>query len=280
MTNRANSMVRDPDEAGAPDEPALAGDLAVDISGVTVTRERRPVLDDVSLQIRPGEIHLLVGKNGAGKSTLLLALLGLVPFTGDIRLHLRRAAARPRGKLAGLSLLPSSFPPGAIGYVPQAFTADRTLPITVAELLALSRQRLPVCLGVRPRARARIAQILDEVGLAGMERRRIGELSGGELRRVLIGNAIEPAPELLLCDEPATGLDPDAIAALDRTLAALRDRHGTTILMISHDRAQVRRIADRVSELSAGRLRTGTPAELSADLGAALDGTALDGAAP
>lgn len=247
-------------------DAVTAPELAVDISGVTVTRERRPVLDDVSLQLRPGEIHLLVGKNGAGKSTLLLALLGLVPFTGDIRLQLRRAAAQRRGKLAdrlsALSPLPSRFPPGAIGYVPQSFTADRTLPITVAEFLALSRQRLPVCLGVRPRARARIAQILDEVGLAGMERRRIGELSGGELRRVLIGNAIEPAPELLLCDEPATGLDPDAIAALDRTLAALRERHGTTILMISHDRAQVRRIADRVSELSAGRLRTFAPSEL------------------
>ncbi len=273
MTNSEPPTDRAPDDAGGTAAPALA----IDISGVTVTRDRRPVLDDISLQIRPGEIHLLVGKNGAGKSTLLLALLGLVPFTGDIRLHLRRPAAPPRGKLAGLlsvlpSVLPSRFPPGAIGYVPQAFTADRTLPITVAEFLALSRQRLPVCLGVGRRAGARIAQILDEVGLAGMERRRIGELSGGELRRVLIGNAIEPAPELLLCDEPTTGLDPDALAALDRTLAALRDRHGTTILMISHDRAQVRRIADRVSELSAGRLRTGSPSEL--ELGAEPAGVA------
>ena len=108
----------------------------------------------------------------------------------------------------------------------------------------------------------RIATILERVGLAGMERRRLGELSGGELRRVLIGNAIEPAPELLLCDEPATGLDPDAIEQLDGVLRELRDAHGTTIVMVSHDRAQVRRIANRVTLLHVQVKDTGEPVEL------------------
>jgi ABC-type Mn2+/Zn2+ transport system ATPase subunit len=97
-----------------------------------------------------------------------------------------------------------------------------------------------------------------------MAKRRLGELSGGELRRVLIGNAIEPAPSLLLCDEPAAGLDADAIVALDKLLLDLRADAGTTILMVSHDRGQIRRIADRVTLLDVRARTTGTAADVLA----------------
>ena len=239
--------------------PPAANAVAVSLERVTVRRDGRAVLDDVSLRIAASEIHVIIGKNGAGKSSLLLAMLGQLPFTGAIELSLRGQPGKRSSAAA--------FGSGAIGYVPQAFTADRTTPVTVAEFLALSRQRLPVCLGFIRAARARVAAVLARVGLAGLERRRIGELSGGELRRVLLGNALElgpdgRAPELLLCDEPATGLDPEAIAELDRALVRLRDEHGTTVVMISHDRAQVRRIADRVSELNVQLRRTGSPRQV------------------
>ncbi len=216
--------------------------VAIELEHVSVLREGRKVVDDVSLAIEAGSVHIVIGPNGAGKSTLLSAVLGQVAFSGDIRLHFRRE--------------------GRIAYVPQSFVADRTLPITVGEFLALGRQRWPVCLGVRAQTRVRIASVLDKIGLAGFERRRIGELSGGELRRVLIGNAIEPAPELLLCDEPATGLDPAAVEQLDALLRGLRDDHGTTVLMVSHDREQVRRIADRVTRLHVTLDRTGSASDL------------------
>jgi zinc transport system ATP-binding protein len=218
--------------------------IAIELDHVSVRREHRVVVDDLSLAVTAGTVHALVGPNGAGKSTVLAAVLGQVAFAGSIRMHFRRG--------------------GRIGYVPQTFVADRTLPITIAEFLALARQRWPVCLGITRAARTRIEAILERIGLAGMAHRRLGELSGGELRRVLIGNAIEPAPELLLCDEPATGLDPDAVGQLDRELAALRDDHGTTVLIVSHDRAQVRRIANRVTVLD-GKVRTGPPEEMLAD---------------
>ena len=226
------------------DSPTIvsAVTVAVDIAGLGIVRDQRPVISDATLQIERGSIHVLVGPNGAGKSTLLAAVLGQIAFTGTIQL--RFAAS------------------GRIAYVPQTFVADRTLPITIAELLALGRQKWPVCFGVRPHARARIDKILDQVGLAGMAQRRLGELSGGELRRVLIGNAIEPAPELLLCDEPATGLDPQAVEQLDAILRTLRDDHGTTVVIVSHDRAQVRRIADRVTLIDRGVKQTGTAAEV------------------
>jgi len=215
---------------------------AIELEHVSIQREGRLVVDDVSLAIAAGSVHVVIGPNGAGKSTLLSAVLGQTAFAGAIRMHFRKG--------------------GRIAYVPQTFVADRTLPITVGEFLALGRQRWPVCLGVRAATHVRIATILDQIGLPGMARRRIGELSGGELRRVLIGNAIEPAPEVLLCDEPATGLDPAAVEQLDALLCGLRDDHGTTVLMVSHDRAQVRRIADAVTRLHVRLDRTGTAAEL------------------
>ena len=215
---------------------------AIQLDHVSIRREGRVVVDDISLAINAGTIHLVIGPNGAGKSTLLSAVLGQTAFTGEIRLRFRNG--------------------GRVGYVPQSFVADRTLPITIGEFFALSRQKWPVCFGVRNSARARTAEILERVGLPGMERRRLGELSGGELRRVLIGNAIEPAPELLLCDEPATGLDPAAVIELDRVLCALRDDHGTTILMVSHDRAQVRRIANRATLLHVQIKDTGEPGKV------------------
>jgi zinc transport system ATP-binding protein len=238
VTGSASTSQAAPDAAPAVANPAAA----IVLEHVAVRRERRIVVDDVNLEIERGTIHVVIGPNGAGKSTLLSAVLGQVAFTGAIRMQLRGA--------------------GPVGYVPQAFTADRTLPITIGEFLALSRQRWPVCFGVTRRTRTRIADVLARVGLSGMERRRLGELSGGELRRVLIGNAIEPAPEILLCDEPASGLDAKAVEDLDRLLCELRDAHGTTVLIVSHDRAQVRRIADRVTRLHVKVVQTGTASEL------------------
>lgn len=217
-------------------------DAAVELDHVTIRRDGRLVVDDASLEVNAGTIHVIIGPNGGGKSTLLTAMLGQIAFAGAIKLRFRGD--------------------GVVGYVPQSFVADRTMPITIAEFLALGRQKWPVCLGVRGSARTRISTILERVGLAGMEKRRLGELSGGELRRVLIGNAIEPAPELLLCDEPATGLDPEAIEQLDKVLCALRDEHGTTIVMVSHDRAQVRRIANRVTLLHVQVKDSGQPAKV------------------
>jgi zinc transport system ATP-binding protein len=131
--------------------------------------------------------------------------------------------------------------------VPQQFQVDRTLPVTVADFLALGRQKFPVCLGVTSATRKRISLLLDRVGLRGLDRRPLSVLSGGELRRVLLANALDPLPELLILDEPGGGLDVDASRWLDETLTSLKG--DVTILMVSHDSEQVRRIADRVTDL-------------------------------
>ncbi len=150
-----------------------------------------------------------MGANGAGKSTLLSAILGQIAFDGRIAMNWTG--------------------PGTIGYVPQTFAVDPTLPVTVADFLALTRQRLPVCFGITRVTRIAIARLLGRVGLPGLEDRPLAVLSGGELRRVLLAHALDPEPELLILDEPTAGLDDAAMGILNEILLdpeTRRTHHG------------------------------------------------------
>jgi zinc transport system ATP-binding protein len=207
------------------------------------------LLERVSLTVERGALHVLLGPNGAGKSTLLAAILGQVAFAG-------RIVARWRGD-------------GRIGLVPQSFTVDRTLPVTVADFLALTRQRRPVCLGIAAATRRRVAELLERAGLAGAEDKPLAVLSGGELRRVLLAHALDPLPELLLLDEPASGLDEQAVLRLERLLAGLCRDQGLTVLMVTHDVAQARRLADHVTVL-ARTVRADGPAAAVLGTGTAM----------
>jgi zinc transport system ATP-binding protein len=203
----------------------------LEVSDLTVRHGREVLLSNISFSVERGSLHALVGPNGAGKTTLLTAILGLTPFTGRIVAHWEGS--------------------GRIAYVPQQFHVDRTLPVTAADFLALTRQKRPVCLGIAPPAQQRISLLLDRVGLKGFESRLLSVLSGGELRRVLLANALDPLPELLVLDEPAGGLDETAARWLDGTLVSLKGE--MTVVMVSHDSEQVRRVADRVTVLERAR---------------------------
>jgi len=214
----------------------------LDVANLSVRVDGHLLLADVSFSVTRATLHCIVGPNGAGKTTLVNAILGQIPFDGRILAHWRVN--------------------GRIGYVPQSFSVDRTLPVTVADFLALTRQRRAVCLGIGRDATRRIASLLDQVGLAGYERRQLSVLSGGELRRVLLAHALDPLPELLILDEPATGLDAKSSQWLEETLVAARDRNGVTVLMISHDLTRVRQHADRVTVLDQHVIADGTPADV------------------
>lgn len=188
--------------------PAAGGEPPpiLEIRKLGVQLERETILEDVSLSLEAGSIRALVGPNGGGKSTLLAAVLGQIPFTGSI------AASWRRGR--------------RIGYVPQTFPVDRTIPLTVLDFLALTRQRRPIAFGIDRGVRERVTGLLGGVALPGFEHRLLAELSGGELRRVLLAEAIDPAPELLLLDEPGTGMDEESSARLETTLASMRAEGG------------------------------------------------------
>jgi zinc transport system ATP-binding protein len=223
-----------------------AGDPSplLELHHLAVRRSREALVDDVSLHVARGRLHVIVGPNGAGKSTLLSAVLGLIPFEGRILLNWQRS--------------------GTIGYVPQSFAVDPTLPVTVEDFLALTRQRRPVCLGLSAATRRRVAGLLERVGLAGLNRRPLAVLSGGELRRVLLAHALDPEPELLILDEPTSGLDEASGRWLEGTLTTIKAQGHITVLMVSHDLEQVRRVADQVTVLDRRVLADGPPAEILA----------------
>ncbi len=237
----------EPADGSAPDggprrQPRPQAPPLLELRQLTVARGGETLLSGVDLVVARGDLHVVVGANGAGKSTLLAAILGQIAFAGRIVAHWR----------AG----------GRIGFVPQTFAVDRTLPVTVADFLALTRQRRPVCLGITPEARRRVAALLARVGLDSLAARPLSVLSGGELRRVLLAHALDPLPELLLLDEPASGLDPAAGQWLEQLLVELCRRQGVTVLMVSHDLAQARRLADRVTVLARGVRADGPPGQV------------------
>jgi len=221
--------------SGEVDEPPL-----LEFVEVSIRRYQEQLLAAVSFAVTRRTIHVIVGPNGAGKTTLLSALLGDIAFEG-------RIVANWRGE-------------GRIGYVPQTFAVDPSLPVTVQDFLALTRQRRPVCFGVRPGTRRQVTELLQRVGAPGVERRPLSVLSGGELRRVLLANAVDPVPELLILDEPASGLDEGGVHLLEELLRTLREA-GCTVLMVSHNIDQVRRVADWVTVLDRSLITEGPPAE-------------------
>lgn len=174
--------------------------------------DRLTILDGISLAIHPREIVVLIGPNGSGKTTLLKALLGLVRVQGSV-------TRRP-----GLK----------IGYVPQQFLPDPSLPITVKRYLSLFSSQ------------ADGMAALKRVGIAEAQDRQLSTLSGGELARVQLARAIAVKPDLLVLDEPLSGVDVAGEAALYHLIAELRDEMGCAILLVSHDLHVVMSKADRV----------------------------------
>jgi zinc transport system ATP-binding protein len=209
----------------------------------------RAVLEDLTFDLRCGEITALVGPNGAGKTTLLRALLGEVPHTGDCHFH--GGPGHPHQRLV-------------IGYVPQRLTFDRAAPLSVADLFALGGGRRPVFFGLSKSLRISAQTALGEVDAAHLLDRRLGDLSGGELQRVLLALSLSPEPDLLLLDEPQQGLDAAGLALFHELVARLRGRFDMAVVLVSHDLSSVARVADRVFLLDGKLLAVGSPIELLA----------------
>ncbi len=218
--------------------------LAVD--GVTVRFGPTTALAGVSLDVAPGEVVALLGPSGCGKSTLLRAVAGLQPVDeGSVSWDGEDLAAVPVHK-RGFGLM---FQDG------QLFV-HRDVGGNVA--FGLEMARVP-----REERRARSAELLELVGLAGYGRRAVATLSGGEQQRVALARALAPRPRLLLLDEPLSALDRALRERLTGDLAAILRRAGTTALYVTHDHDEAFAVADRVAVLSAGRLlQVDTPARL------------------
>ena len=206
----------------------------VEARGVTVRLGRRNVLDAVDLSVRAGEIVTLIGLNGAGKSTLIRAVLGIVrPDSGEIR------------RAPGLR----------VGYSPQHVQRDPIMPMTVRRFLTLGA----------PATREKLEAVLDEVGADPILDYPLAEISGGEMQRVLLARALLREPGLLVLDEPLAGVDVTSQSELYRLIAAIRDRHGCGVLMVSHDLHLVMAATDTVVCLNRHVCCTGRPQSVLRD---------------
>jgi zinc transport system ATP-binding protein len=212
-----------PDPAPAPGAGVLveARGLCVDIGG-------RLVLDHVDVSVARGEIVTVIGINGSGKTTLLRTLIGLVaPDAGTIW---RRPGLR-------------------IGYTPQHLAVDPTLPLTVRQFLTLRRRA----------SRDALDGALREVGAEMLIGSQVAELSGGELQRVMLARALLRTPDLLVLDEPLSGIDVAGQGELYRLIGEVRDRRGCGVLLVSHDLHLVMAATDTVVCLNHHVCCTGRP---------------------
>ena len=182
------------------------------------------VLYDISLDVKQGEFVTIIGANGAGKSTLLRLLAHILrPTTGFITLY-----GQPLNEFKDWQ---------KIGYVPQnPGRQQRSFPISVREVVALGRlDGRSLLQRFNDQDEAAVAKIIEQFSLQDLARRKIGDLSGGQQQRVFLARAMVNNPDLLLLDEPATGVDPDAKVELYQMLGNLNQREGKTIVMVSHD---------------------------------------------
>lgn len=215
------------------------------LSHFGVSRGDRPVVQDVSLTIKPGECVGLIGPNGAGKTSLLRASLGLLPATGSSSLADHSASARAR----------------SVAWMPQS--RDIAWPVTVETLIALGRiPHLPRGAKLRPVDQAAIDAAIDHLELGNFRNRIATHLSGGEQARVLIARALAQDTPLLIADEPIAGLDPANQISTMQVFANLA-RDGRAALVSLHDLGLAARHCTRLILLGDGHLvADGPPSEV------------------
>ena len=216
------------------------------IENLSVRFSDDPVLEDINLHMHCGQIVALIGPNGAGKSTLIKAILGQREYTGRI---VFTPAGGPEAPLR-------------IGYVPQSPAFDAGDPISVQDLFACCLSRRPAFLPVTKVFRQRVTDCLSRVHGESLIDKRIGDLSGGELQRVLLALALEPLPNILILDEPLSGVDVEGMETLMDMLDEIRRTYDLSILMTTHDFAMLPKYADQVVLIDHAVVSKGKPAEV------------------
>ena len=205
------------------------------------------VLDDVNLHIHCGSLNAIIGKNGAGKSTLIRAVLGNIPHTGDIEFRDTKD-----GKIQKLK----------IGYVPQSVNIEKDTPVSVYDLLASYESHYPVFLPKSRKLYEKIKENLSVFEAEDLIDKQVCNLSGGQLQRVLLSLAVMDEPNLLLLDEPVSGIDQNGMELFFRTMTYLKEHYGLAIILISHDLDYVAKYADHVVLLDKTVLKQGTVREV------------------
>ena len=216
------------------------------IQDLSVKLGSSTIIDNVNLHVHCGEMLALIGPNGAGKSTLLKAILGQQEYSGIISFSVPGQRNRKM----------------KIGYVPQSPTFDPGDPLSVADLFACCMSKRPAFLGLSKKMREKVRICLERVHGEDLIDKRVGTLSGGELQRVLLALALEPLPNILILDEPLSGVDVEGMEVLMDMLDEIRQVYDLSIVMTTHDFGMLDTYADQVVLVDHGIVCQGTPKEV------------------
>lgn len=205
------------------------------------------VLDNINLHMHCGSLTAIIGKNGAGKSTLIRAILGDIPHTGTIEFRDTKD-----GKMQKLK----------IGYVPQSINIEKNTPISVYDLIASYQTKFPIFWHKKRNVYERIKRALKVFEADKLIDQRVCNLSGGQLQRVLLSMAIMDEPNLLLLDEPVSGIDQNGMELFFETMDYLKKHYDLAIVLISHDLDYVAKYADHVALVDKTIVKQGTVKEV------------------
>lgn len=217
------------------------------IENLSVKIGKEDIIKDVTFDIHCGELLMLIGRNGAGKSTLLKSILGEIEHEGTVSFIDMKENKKKRIK---------------IGYVPQNLNIERDMPTTVYDMFASYISNKPVWLFKDKNLYKKIKENLKLFGAEKLIDKRVGNLSGGELQRVLLSIATTPVPNLLILDEPVSGIDRNGIKDFYEILARLKKDYDMSIILVSHDLDLVQKFADRVILLDKTIVKEGKAEEV------------------
>lgn len=219
----------------------------IKINHLGVTMGEQVILKDINLHIHCGTLTAIIGKNGAGKSTLIKAILGDIPHTGNIEFK-----DREDGRIQKLK----------IGYVPQSINSEKNTPLSVYDMIASYQSGFPIFLKKNKKLYQEIKEMLTVFEADYLIDKQVSNLSGGELQRVLLSMAIMDEPNLLLLDEPISGIDQNGTELFYKTIDYLKKHFDLAIVLISHDLDYVAKYADKVILLNHEILKQGTVGEV------------------
>lgn len=226
------------------EEKKACGLHCIRMNHIGVKAGKQELIHDVNLHFHCGELAVIIGRNGAGKSTLLKAILGEIPHTGDIQFR-----DREDGTIQKLT----------IGYVPQTINIDRNSPASVYDMFASYVSDYPVFWRQKKKLKKEIVDQLNIFRAGRLIDQRVGSLSGGELQRVMLSIATMPRPNLLILDEPASGIDKAGMELFYHIITDLKDNYDMSVILVSHDLDFVEQYADKVILLDKTVLCEGTP---------------------
>ncbi len=200
----------------------------LEVKNLSVSYNGEKVIDNLSFELKAGENLVIIGPNGAGKTVLLKTLLGVIPYQGEI-------AWKNNVK---------------IGYTPQKFLADKNLPLSIEEFFKFKKISVN-----------QIKEILKQVGVNDQQiiKKKIGVISSGQLQRILIAWSLMDNPDVLIFDEPTSGIDIEGEETIYNLLDKMDKSRGLSMILVSHDLNVVYKLADKVLCLNKKGICFGAP---------------------